>query len=189
MVLGILAVWSAVVMSVLAFPATAAAGPCPPGQVPVAGGGFCVPLSPLFPAPTTPGQSPTATPASPAPTGPVPGEPVPSATSPVVMDSGSQAPGSSPTEPGQSPAAGAATPSSSESSPMPASLAPPASTRAPSETTHPETAAGASRGGPAARPQAPSTLIPLAGYLLAFGGMMLLASSAVGLMRQRPATW
>jgi hypothetical protein len=32
-------------------------------------------------------------------------------------------------------------------------------------------------------------MIPLAGYLLAFGGMLLLASAAVGLIRQKPAGW
>ena len=79
----------------------------------------------------------------------------------------------------------AVTPSSPES---PGGLkpgAPPASIQQ-SPSTRPETAAGAPR---AAGPQAAQRIMPLAGYLLAFGGMLLLASSAVGLIRQRPASW
>ena len=189
-VMGIASLWSAIVLSMVALAAPAAAEPCPAGQVPVTRGGVCVPLSPLLPAPATPT---TAVPTTPAPSpsvtsdpsqgGTVPGQPAASTPTSTARPPGpgtelpqSQAPGTT-TDDAAAAVDATLTPSSEfAGAPAPAGSAPSA-----------EASAGVPAGAPA-RPQTPPrSTLAAAGYLLTIGGILLLAWAAAGFALHRPS--
>lgn len=172
----ILAVLSVVAFFFLGIAAPASAEPCPDKQVPAAAGGFCVSGGPPSPAPAS---APTA-PAGPASPGPAQGGSGPADTQPVVPGSAAE------NLPSQESVAGQGTapaPSASAGTPSGAGFATPAKASSPMPSRSARTFA-------AALPdsgRAGAGTVPLAGYLVAIGGGMLLLSAAFGFMRFRPA--
>ncbi|MBP1233630.1 hypothetical protein JOE40_003274 [Arthrobacter sp. PvP102] len=176
LVLCILAVLSVVAAFFLGVAAPASAAPCPDKQVPAAAGGFCVSGGPPSPAPTASATAP-AGPASPEPPQ---GGSGPAGTQPAVPGSAAE------NLPSQESVAGlgsASAPSASAGTPSAAGFATPArvSSPVPSRSARTLTAAPPDSGSAAAG------TVPLAGYLMAIGGGMLLLSAAFGFLRIRPA--
>ena len=175
LVLCVLAVLSVVAAGVLAFALPASAAPCPDKQVPAAAGGFCVSGGPPSPAPASPATDPAGT-ASP---GSGQGGAGSAETQPVVPGSGVE------NVPTQESVAGQGTvPAPAASAGAPAAARPvttPATTPAPSRSARTLTAAPPDDG------SAEAGTVPMAGYLVAIGGGMLLLSSVFGFMRFRPA--
>ena len=174
LVLCVLAALFAVAAGVLAFPAPATAEPCPEKQVPAAAGGFCVPGGPPSSEPSPPDTSPAA-PASPDPE---PGDAAPAETQPVVTGPTVES------IPPREGLAGAGSTPVSTSSGAPASatgLAAPPQAKAPRQPSR----SGRMLAAASPDPGAAGTL-PVAGYLIAIGGGMLLLSAAFGFMRFGP---
>lgn len=175
LVLCVLAVLSVVAAGVLALAVPAGAEPCPGKQVPTAAGGFCVPGGPPSPDPTSSETSP----AVPGGSGPRRGDAGPAETEPVVTGSDVENVPSEEAVAGQ----GSPAPTASPRSPSAAAFAaPPAgAVPTPSRSARMLTAALPDSGSAGAR------TVPVAGYLVAIGGGMLVLSSAFGFVTLRPA--
>jgi hypothetical protein len=175
LVLCVLAVLSVVAAGVLALAVPASAAPCPDKQVPAAAGGFCVKGGPPSPAPTSSAPSP----ADPDGTGPGQGGVRPAETQPVVTGSGVE---SVPARQAVASQRSSPTPAASSGSPSAAAFAATPAVAAPTASRSARTLKAAA---PASGGAEPGT-VPVAGYLIAMGGGMLLLSSVFGLMRIRP---
>jgi hypothetical protein len=178
LVLCVLAVLSVVAAGILAFAVPAGAAPCPDKQVPAAAGGFCVKGGPPSPAPT----SSAASPDEPAAPGNGQGGARPADTPPVGNRSDVESVPAQGTVTGQG------------SSPAPATSAGPPSAAAltarPAEAaTPPSRSARTLAAAPPGSVRAEVEIVPVAGYLIAIGGGMLLLSSAFGFTRVRPGAW
>ncbi|MDR6504668.1 hypothetical protein [Arthrobacter oryzae] len=175
LVLCVLAVLSLVAAGVLSLAGPASAAPCPDKQVPAAAGGFCVKGGPPSPAPTSSAPSP----ADPDNPGSGQGGARPAETQPAATGSDVE---SVPSREAVSGLGSSPTPIASPRSPSAAAFAaPPAAAPTPSRSTRMLTAALPDSG------RAEAGSIPVAGYLVAIGGGMLVLSSAFGFMRFRPA--
>lgn len=197
--MGVASLWCAVILMMVAMAAPAASDPCPAGQVPVTRGGICVPVSPLIPGPTpstavptTPAPTPTVAPV-PAPGGTVPGQPGTSAPAPSAQpltpgdelpegsDRGNELPGTNAGDAGAT-VNGTTTPSSA-SAPTPSSPVP--ATSAAASSGVPDTGTPGRQNTQAGSTPGVSPLAA-AGYLLALGGILLLAWSAASFALHRP---
>jgi hypothetical protein len=172
LVLCVLAVLAFVAAGVLAFAIPASAAPCPDKQVPAAAGGFCVSRGPPSPAPTSSAISPD----EPAAPGPVEGRAGSAETRPVVTGSGVE------NVPSQGSVAGQGSmPAPTAPVGSPSAATPPAGAESP-----PSRSARTLTAAPPDSRRAEAGTVPVAGYLIAIGGGMLLLSSAFGFMRFRP---
>ena len=173
----ILAVLAVVVGFFLAFAGPAGAEPCPDKRVPAAAGGFCVSGGPPSPA-STPSSTAPAGAVSP---GPAQGGAGPVDTRPVLPGSGAEnvppQGNMAGQESGPAPAASAEPPSAAQPATPPIRAVSPMPSRSARTLTAAPPDSG--RGGAGG--------VPLAGYLVAVGGGMLLLSSAFGFMRFRPS--
>ncbi|KIS29212.1 hypothetical protein TV39_00125 [Arthrobacter sp. SPG23] len=173
----ILAVLSVVAAFFLAFAGPASAEPCPDKQVPAAAGGFCVSGGPPSPAPT----SSSTAPAGAVSPGPARGGAGPVDTQPLLPGSGAEDVPPQGNMAGQE--SGAAPPASAEPPSATQPATPPAKAVSPSPSRSARTLTAA----PPDSGRSGAGGVPLAGYLVAVGGGMLLLSSAFGFMRFRPA--
>jgi hypothetical protein len=168
LVLRVLAVLSVIAAGFFALTLPVSAAPCPDKQVPAAAGKSCLSGGPAK-GPSAPEPSPVD-PAAPAPVD----MPAP-ATGPNAGDPPSQeSPSGQETVP--DPAASAGPPSAATAAAAPAETASGPSRSARTLTTAPAESDTAGAGS-----------APMAGYLVALGGGMLLLSSVFGFMRFRPA--
>ncbi|MBT2596990.1 hypothetical protein [Arthrobacter sp. ISL-72] len=175
LVLCVLAALFAVAAGVLSFPARAMAEPCPEKQVPAAAGGFCVPGGPPSSEPSPPDPSPAA----PARPDPGPGDAAPAETQPVVTG---------PTVESIPPREGVA---GAGTTPVSIPAGAPPSHASFAATPRGKASQPSSRSGRILAVASPELggaagTVPVAGYLIAIGGGMLLLSAAFGLMRFRP---
>jgi hypothetical protein len=176
LVLCVLAVLSVVAAGVLAFAVPAGAEPCPGKQVPAAAGGFCVPGGPPSPDPTSSATSP----AEPAGSGAGRGGQGPADPQPVVTGSGPE------NVPPQEGVAGqGSTPAPTVSAGSPSGGGPAA--RPAGAASHPSRSARTLTAAPPDSSRTEAGAVPVAGFLVAVGGGMLLLSSAFGFLRFRPA--
>jgi len=177
LVLCVLAVLSVVAAGFLALALPTSAAPCPDKQVPAAAGGFCVSGGP-------PSRAPTAPEDSPGPDGPGPGQDGAGSAETPPLVTGSVT-GSGDSVPAQDSVAGQGTAPAHAGSAGPPSAAgmatPPAVAAVQSRSARTLTAAPPDPG------TAGTVTAPMAGYLVAIGGGMLLLSSLFGFMRFRPA--
>ncbi|MDV8147817.1 hypothetical protein [Arthrobacter sp. B10-11] len=165
LVLCVLAVLSVVAAGFLALALPASAAPCPDKEPPAASGRVCDSGGPPSPAPTAP-----------APAGPVQGGAGSAETQPIVTDPGVA------NVPAQETVSGEGTapaPSASAGTPSAGTVTPPGVATFPSRSARTLTAAPPDSGAAGSG--------PMAGYLVAIGGGMLLLSSVFGFMRFRPA--
>jgi hypothetical protein len=166
LVLCVLAVLSVVAAGFLALAVPASAAPCPDKQGPAAAGKSCVSGGPPSKGPEEPATAPVA-PASP---GPVETQPIGSGADNVPAQDTAAGQETAP-----APGTAAGTPSAQ------IAVVPPAETELPSRSARTLTAAPPDSGTPEA------FSAPVAGYLVAIGGGMLLLSSVFGFLRVRPA--
>ncbi|WLQ08157.1 hypothetical protein [Arthrobacter oryzae] len=163
LVLCVLAVLSVVAAGFLALALPANAAPCPDKEPPAASGRVCDSGGPPSPAPTAPA------PAIPLQEGAGSAE-----TQPIVTDPGVANVPAQESVPGQG-----TTPEASAGTPSAGTVTPPGVAAFPSRSARTLTAAPPDSGAAGSG--------PMAGYLVAIGGGMLLLSSVFGFMRFRPA--
>ncbi|MEO5317325.1 hypothetical protein PV761_01860 [Arthrobacter sp. CC3] len=170
----ILAVLSVVAACLLAFAVSASAAPCSDKKGPAADAGSCDSGGPPSRAPASPATSP-----EPAAPGTIQDGTGPGQVQPVVTGSGEEDMPLQETIAGQGPEAASA---ASAGSPSRAGTATPAGSEPPlpSRSARTLTAAPSDSGGVEAG------TVPVAGYLIAIGGGLLLLSSAFGFLRFRP---